>query len=179
MQSYTVGLCVSELNIRQSFKRGIFVVWFLLSAHIVQGIHANCHRSSSCHNSGCSGNKKVITDDMTAAAYEKKLRSTVIFRNLESFCWVCTEAMQCCNYLQLVSLTVSGYILGGIFQLSAVDIPSRTGSLWLNDFPHVNAFGFSWYGNAYISIYVVYFSRNGLHVVFLFFFFFSFSFSFL
>jgi len=51
----------------------------------VWGIHASCHQSSSCHNSGCSGDKKVITDGMTAAAYERKLRSTVIFRNLSRF----------------------------------------------------------------------------------------------
>ena len=56
---------------------------------VLQGIHTNCHSSSSCKQPGYVSNKMMITDTKTAAAYEKKLTSTLIFRNAVSFCRVC------------------------------------------------------------------------------------------
>ena len=49
--------------------------------------------SSSCKQPGYVCNKKMITDAKTAEAYEKKLRSTIIFRNAVSFCRVCIDVL--------------------------------------------------------------------------------------
>ena len=87
------------LNIVQHYRVSYpltYNIRFSYICAVLQGIHTNCH-SSSCKQPGYVSNKMMITDTKTAAAYEKKLTSTLIFRNILSFCRVCIVVDQCCN----------------------------------------------------------------------------------
>ena len=84
----------------------------------------------------------MITDAKTAEAYEKKLRSTLIFRNADSFCRVCIDvlliviAMSSSILLFLFTHTVPRYVLGRVDQPPAIDIPPKTYPLWFGNIPN-------------------------------------------
>ena len=54
-----------------------------------QGDHDKSHTSSSCQQPRYVSNKSKITNPGAAAAYEKTLKSTLIYKNADSLCRVC------------------------------------------------------------------------------------------
>ena len=69
----------------------VHVFRFLFIYLFFQGVHDNCHSSSSCQQPGYVSNKTHITNPSAVAAYEKSLKSTLIFRDADSFCRVCAS----------------------------------------------------------------------------------------
>ena len=87
----------------------------------------------------------MITDAKTAEAYEKKLRSTLIFRNADSFGRVCIDVLLIViamsssilvYFFLLFTHTVPRYVLGRVDQPPAIDIPPKTYPLWFGNIPN-------------------------------------------
>ena len=61
-------------------------VWKLFTCICLQGIHSDCHPSSSCHNPGY---RVQLTNPQACQALLSGLKDTYVYRYAEDFCRVC------------------------------------------------------------------------------------------
>ena len=98
----------------------------------LQGIHSDCHPSSSCHDPGYIPSRLELTNPQACQALLKGLKDTYVYRYADDFCRVCMVFTV--SPLAIFSLyymyTVSRHLLGGEFQPPAAHILTEADSLF-------------------------------------------------
>ena len=83
----------------------------------LQGIHSDCHPSSSCHDPGYIPSRLELTNPQACQALLKGLKDTYVYRYADDFCRICMVFTV--SPLAIFSLyymyTVSRHLLGESF----------------------------------------------------------------